>query len=37
MFAVLSLALVVGVVGVLYLTNKTVRDAAKTAMAPAVG
>ena len=37
MFAVLSLALVVGVAGVLYLTNKTVRDAAKTAMAPAVG
>ncbi len=37
MFAVLSLALVVGVVGVLYLTNKTVRDAAKTATAPAVG
>ncbi len=37
MFAVLSLALVVGGVGALYLTDKTVRDAAKTAMAPAVG
>ena len=37
MFAVLSLALVVGVAGALYLTDKTVRDAAKTATAPAVG
>jgi protein SCO1/2 len=36
-FAVLALALVVGVAAALYLTDKTVRDAAKTATAPSVG